>query len=276
MTIVEDFLRSTSEWVNLNAYSIMFSAFVIVVIYIIYRFSVRQVTRLEDKKRLDETVSFILRRILKWGSTVIAVAIIIAQFGIEIDLVAGLMVLAGGTVIGFAAINTLGNAIAGIIVMVSRPFNINDRITYGGKFADIEEINLIYTKMRTLDNVQISVPNQELLKTDIENYGKKRIIRRNCTITASYDEKPDHVEKALMEASGKVKWVLEEPASYVWVSTLGKFGVDYTLYVFIDEIERINEIDANLNLQVLETCSQYSIDLRTPSLYQTVSGPPTM
>lgn len=270
MTIVEDALNSTLNWAYQNAQNIMFSAFVIAVIYALYRFSVRQITRLKNQKRLDETVSFILRRFLKWGSTAVVVAFIIAQFGIKIDLLAGLMVLAGGTVIGFAAINTLGNIIAGLIVMISRPFKINDRIMYGGQFADIEEIDLIYTKMRTLDNVQISVPNQELLKTDIANYGKKRVIRRSCTITAGYNTEPDHIEKTLLEASGKVKGVLKKPAPYVWVSELANFGVNYTLYVFIDEIGRIREIDADLNLEVLQTCSQYGIDLSTPSLFRGV------
>ncbi|NIO38168.1 mechanosensitive ion channel, partial [Candidatus Bathyarchaeota archaeon] len=66
-------------------------------------------------------------------------------------------------IIGFAAINTIGNAIAGLIVMTSRPFEVGDRIFFEGQFADIVSIDLIYTKMVTLDNVLISVPNQELL-----------------------------------------------------------------------------------------------------------------
>jgi len=55
--------------------------------------------------------------------------------------------------------------------------------------------------MLTLDNVLVSVPNQELLKTEIDNYGKKRIIRRSCTVTPGFEYDSAIVEKALLEAA---------------------------------------------------------------------------
>ncbi len=85
--------------------------------------------------------------------------------GIQIDFFLGLWVLAGGTIIGFASMNTIGNALAGIIIMVSRPFKIRDRLFFQEQYVVVEDIDLIYTRMRTLDNVVISVPNQILLET---------------------------------------------------------------------------------------------------------------
>ena len=54
----------------------------------------------------------------------------VAQFGFDVGLIAGFMALAGGTIIGFASMNTIGNAIAGIIVMISKPFKIGDRTLF--------------------------------------------------------------------------------------------------------------------------------------------------
>ncbi len=82
--------------------------------------------------------------------------------------------------------------------MVSRPFEIGDRILFNDKFADVVDVALIYTKMRTLDNVLISVPNQELIGREIENFGKDRIIRRKCAVSADYSTNREHVEKALL------------------------------------------------------------------------------
>lgn len=76
---------------------------------------------------------------------------------------AGFLALAGGTIIGFASMNTIGNVIAGTIVLISKPFKIGDRILFNKQFADVVPIDLIYTRMKTLDNVLISVPNQQLL-----------------------------------------------------------------------------------------------------------------
>ena len=198
--------------------------------------------------------------------------VVFAQFGIEIGVIAGLLALAGGTIIGFAAMNTIGNAIAGIIVMTSRPFKIGDRIFFNGQFADIEAIDLIYTRMRTLDNVLVSVPNQELLKSEIDNYGKKRVVRRCCSITGGYGLTAEQVEKALMEAASKVEDVLKNPKPYVWMTNFGEFAVEYTLYVFINQIKRLPEIDSNLKKTVLETVKRYGIDISTPRLIQRVEG----
>ena len=142
----------------------------------------------------------------------------------------------------FAAMNTIGNAIAGIIVMTTRPFKVGDRIFFNGQFADVETIDLIYTRMRTLDNVLVSVPNQELPKSEIDNYGKKRIGRRGCSITAGYELAAEQIGKALLEAASKVKEVLENPKPYVWMTNFGDFAVEYTLYVFINQKNALQKL----------------------------------
>lgn len=171
-----------------------------------------------------------------------------------------------GTIIGFAAINTIGNAIAGLIVMTSRPFEVGDRIFFNGKFADVISIELIYTKMLTLDNVLVSVPNQELIKAEIHNYGKKRIIRRSCTVTIGFEYDSSMVEEALLKAAEKVKDVLAEPKPYVWITKFQNYAVEYTLYVFVNNVKRLPEIDAELHRAVLQTCKQRKIDISTPLL----------
>lgn len=231
-----------------------------------------QITRLREQRRLEESIAFSLNRIFKWLSVLVILAIVFAQFGIDVGLVAGFLALAGGTIIGFAAMNTIGNAIAGIIVMVSRPFRIGDRIFFNGQFADVTAIDLIYTRMKTLDNVMISVPNQALLTSEIDNYGKKKMVRRSCSITAGYQLTSEQVEMVLLEAAGKVEGVLKEPKPYVWITNFQDFAVEYTIHVFVNQIKRIPEIDADLKRTVLETCKQHGIDISTPRLIQRIES----
>jgi small-conductance mechanosensitive channel len=213
-----------------------------------------------------------LNRVFKWLFGLIAIGLVVAQFGFDLGLVAGFMALAGGTILGFASMNTIGNAIAGIIVMISKPFKIGDRILFNKQFADIIAIDLIYTRMKTLDNVMISVPNQQLLTSEIENYGKKNMVRRNCAVTVGYEVSSEQVEKVLLEAAGKVEGVLKEPKPYVWVTNLHNFSVEYTLYVFISQIRMLPTIDSNLKRTVLDVCRKQGIDLSTPNLIQSVDG----
>jgi small-conductance mechanosensitive channel len=267
-----DFFDSCCGWFYANWTGIAFSVVGILVVYFVYKLITKQIERLKGQRRLEEGVAFSLNRTFKWISVLVVLGVVVAQFGFDIGLIAGFLALAGGTIIGFAAMNTIGNAIAGIIVMVSRPFKVGDRILFNGQFADVIAIDLIYTRMKTLDNVLISVPNQELLTSEIDNYGKKTIVRRSCSITAGYELASEQVEKALLEAAGKVAVVLKEPKPYVWITRFQDFAVEYTLYVFVNQIKRLPEIDANLKRTVLETCKQYKIDITTPRLIQRVNN----
>ena len=266
----EDFLNMSYSWLVGNWQSIFFSVVGIVVIYAIYKLLCREINRLKAQQRIDENIAFNLSRLLKWLSVLAVLGIAVTQFVVDLSPVIGFMALAGGTIIGFAAMNTIGNAIAGIIVTVSRPFQIGDRILFDEEFADVVAVDLIYTRMKTLDNVLISVPNQQLLTTKIENYGIKRIVRRTCKITAGYDESSEKIEKLLLESANSVEGVLKEPKPYVFVTNLQNFAVEYSLYVFTTQIKRLRLIDANLKRTVLKVLGENGIDLATPNLLKSV------
>lgn len=268
MTAINTFLEATWNWLNTNWQNITLLIIGIGITYIIYKSLSRKITSLKEQQRLEENIAFSLNRALKAISAIIIIGIIVAQFGFDFSLIAGFLALAGGTIIGFASMNTIGNAISGIIVMVSKPFKIGDRIFFNNQFADVIAIDLIYTRLKTLDNVQISIPNQQLLTSEIDNYGKKNIVRRSCAVTAGYEVAPEVIEKALLEASKKVSGVLSEPKSYVWTTELQNFSVEYTLFVFTNQIRKIPIIDSILKRTVLVVCKEYGIDLSTPNLIQ--------
>jgi len=167
-------------------------------------------------------------------------------------------------VTGFLSVVTLGNAIAGFIVILSRPFMVGDRIYFQGKFSDVISIGIIYTKMRTQDLVYVSVPNQELLKSEIENYGKKRIVRRSVSISVGYEHNVEFVKKVLLEATDKEELVLWAPKPYVYITVFQNYGVEYTLYFFIREVKRMMLIDSQIRDAIYITCKENNIDLSTP------------
>jgi len=295
-----EYISALGQWVLSNLDKLVFSAVTFVVVYVIYRIAVREIKTLKTKEKLQEHLAYTLIRVSKWASAAVILSAILAQWGVTLGIVSGILAIFGGTIIGFAAINTIGNALAGLIVMTSRPFEVGDRVFFNGQFADIVGIELIYTKMQTLDNakmqtldnVLVSVPNQELLKAEIDNYGKRNIVRRCCAVTPSFEYDSVDVEKALLEAACKVQgvlkepqayvWitkfqnlleaackvqgVLKEPQAYVWITKFQNYAVEYNLYVFINDIKRLPEIDAELHRKVLKTCKEHGIDISTPLL----------
>ena len=176
---------------------ILISTLAILLGYIFVKVTRKNIENRMKDQRLGEHLSHTLVTLILWGTILIVSSIILFQSGLNLAAITGFMSVIGGTILGFAAINTLGNAISGFIIMISRPFSVGDRILFNGRYFDVITINLIYTRLRTLDLVYVSVPNQELLRKEIDNYGKKNIIRQSVSVTAGYTEPRKQVTKVL-------------------------------------------------------------------------------
>jgi small-conductance mechanosensitive channel len=74
-----------------------------------------------------------------------------------------------GVIIGFASQRTLGNFVAGLLIAISQPVRLGDRVTYGGEDGVIEEIGLTFTLIRTRDDARLVVPNEKLVSDTIRN-----------------------------------------------------------------------------------------------------------
>ena len=74
-----------------------------------------------------------------------------------------------GVIIGFASQRTLGNFVAGLLIAISQPVRLGDRVTYDGEDGVVEEIGLSYTFIRTQDRTRLVVPNEKLASDTIRN-----------------------------------------------------------------------------------------------------------
>ena len=74
-----------------------------------------------------------------------------------------------GVIIGFASQRTLGNFVAGLLIAISQPVRLGDRVTYAGEDGVVEDIGLTYTFIRTRDDARLVVPNEKLVSDTIRN-----------------------------------------------------------------------------------------------------------
>lgn len=264
------YLNQVYGWVDENLINIITTAVIIGIVLVVYRVIVSEVDRLRKRELLDSNTAFLFRRISKWTAYIILVVLIFNILGIKIDFFLGLWVLAGGTIVGFASMSTIGNALAGLIIMVSRPFKIRDRLYFQEQFVVVEDIDLIYTRMRTLDNVVISVPNQILLETAVANQSAYDVVRRRCTVTVDYSEKPMNIRGILLAAIGKVEEVIDEPEPYVWITDFPNFAMEYTLFYYIADTQRSQMIDSEVREAVVEEFAINGMELSTPNLVRSM------
>jgi len=264
------YFTSVYAWIDENMASIITSIVSLVLLVIVHRVLAHEIIRLRKKELLEVNSAFLLKRLIKWTAFVIGFVVVFNLLGVRVDFFVGLWVLAGGTIIGFASMNTIGNAIAGLIIMLSRPFKIRDRLVFQDKFVEVEDVDLIFTRMRTLDNVVIYVPNQMLLSTVIKNQSAYDYIRRRCVVTVDYSLDPKRVKEILLGAVASVEGLAERPEPYVWVTDFGNFAMEYTLYFFISDTRRTLELDSMVRDAAYAAFEEEGIDLSTPHLIRSL------
>jgi small-conductance mechanosensitive channel len=266
--IFQNIIDSLFEWLLSNLDRIISGLIIVVVILLVYFILKRQINRLKRKERLDEINARNLIRLLKIIGYTIGLIIFSLLFAQELSYFTGIISIAGGTVIGFAAMNTLGNLIAGIIIVTRKPFKVGDRVLYKNRIVDVKDIKLIFTEMVDLNNVRIFIPNQKLIKEEIENFGSNEKLRREIFVSIGYNEDPRNVEKALLDTAGKFTNLLDDPKPRVDVYEFLDYAIKYRLLVYIKNSRIIPKIDYDLKKAIFYSFKDYDLELMTPTMIQ--------
>ena len=147
-----------------------------------------------------------------------------------------------GLALSFAAKDTLSNLIAGVLLIMDRPFKVGDRIELWnapretGTWGDVIEIGLRATKIRNPDNLVVVVPNNEIMRRDIINYTMSGDdIRLRIPFSCAYESDIERAKALLKEVAPTVKGVKLDPAPIVIVRGFGPSEVNLQLRVWIME-----------------------------------------
>ena len=140
-----------------------------------------------------------IRLVCRVGSIVVAMIVFLEggrYLGIPLTtLLAGAGV--GGLTLALAAQDTLKNFFGTMMIFLDKPYRIGERIVAKQYDGEVEEIGLRSTKIRLLTGHMVSIPNEEMARTDIENIGRRPFIRRVQDIALAFNTPPDKVEEAL-------------------------------------------------------------------------------
>ncbi|MBI9075147.1 MAG: mechanosensitive ion channel family protein [Desulfatibacillum sp.] len=198
----------------------------------------------KTETRVDDILFDISKRFC--GILIYMGAIVFAldRIGINVmPIIAGASIM--GVAVGFAAKDTLSNFIAGILLLIDRPFEVGDRIEVwsapknSSTWGDVVEIGMRATKIQTTDNITIVIPNNEIMTRDIINYtfGTERI-RVRVNIGIAYDADIALAKKLILEVADRADWICKEPVPVVVVVNFGESSVDLQVRVWIDDARK--------------------------------------
>src|ERR687889_669976 len=207
-----------------------------IVVYLIFNFFLN---RFASSMKLDKGELKGIRSISKMIIIVIAITVVIFQFSNVSGVIASAVSVAAGTIIGFSSRNTISNAIAGILLLSSRPFNIGDRIhTTEEKhlIGDVIEITLLYTKIKTIRNELVAIPNQTLLQRQIINYSALENLAASVKISLTYDVDRVKAETLLIDAAKNTNGItIDKEVPFVLISEFNNCAAIYELRAFTNK-----------------------------------------
>jgi small-conductance mechanosensitive channel len=220
--------------------------------------------------KVDDIIFDLLNRFA--GAILYVTAIILALDVVGINVmpfIAGAGV--AGIAIGFAAKDTLSNLIAGVLLIIDRPFEVGDRIEVwsapagSASWGDVIDIGLRATKIKTTDNIVIIIPNNEIMKRDIVNYTIiNSLIRVRVNIGVSYEADIQQAKNIIVEVANQMDWIAHNPAPKVVVRNFGDSSVDLQLRVWIRNARRRMDTISFIIDNVKEAFDRNGIEIPYP------------
>jgi small-conductance mechanosensitive channel len=267
--------------------SIIFSIIVVSIAlttYFIIRFFIN---RYADSLNLDRRQLAGVNSITKITIIVVTIIILIFHFSSLSGVAAGAISVAAGTIIGFSSRNTISNAIAGILLLSARPFKLGDRIRTTedeSLIGDVIEISLLYTKIKTIRNELVAIPNQTLLQRQIVNYSGLDVLSITVNITMTYNNKRELIEKLLIQSAKATDGILTSQSisnelmnsrdnsapdnavtdPYVLLVRFGDYGAIYDLRAYTNKPREFLKIASEIRKKIYDSFQVHGIDLTVP------------
>ena len=220
---------------------------------------------LNRSRRIDAGVQQLILRFARFAIVALAVVAVLDEIGIAVaPFIAGLGI--AGIALGFAAQDTVQNLIAGVTILLDRPFHVGDNIELHDTFGTVEEITLRTTRIRTLDNQMAILPNANVISERIINHSMLRALRISVPFGIAYKESPEAaraVVLALAEGDGRLH---PDYAPAVVVTALGDSAVDMELRFHLRDSKLEVPIRLEYQEKVFEALKAAGIEIPFPHL----------
>ena len=220
--------------------------------------------------QLGQTALPLVNRVVRFVVIGAGVLIALHQVGVTIaPLMAGAGVM--GLAFSLAARDTLSNLIAGVLLIIDRPFQVGDRIelwtapTETGTWGDVIEVGLRATKIRNPDNLVVVVPNNEIMRRDIVNYTMAgSAIRLRIPYTVSYEADIERAKQILRGIALEVAGVKADPDPVVIVRGFGPSEVRLELRIWISQARERRRVGDEITEKVLTAFADAEIEIPYP------------
>lgn len=172
-----------------------------------------------------------------------------------------------GLLLSFGSSSAISNMVAGIVLTYMRSFRVGDRVKIGEVYGDVVEKTLLLTRIRTIKNEDITVPNSTILTGHAINYSaraKTEGIIIHTTVSIGYDAPWRQVHELLIRAAKSTPHVLPSPEPFVLQQQLNDFYVSYEINAYTDQPSLIIQIYSELHQHIQDQFNEAGVEIMSP------------
>lgn len=172
-----------------------------------------------------------------------------------------------GVLFSLGSTSAVSNIVAGVILTYMRAFKIGDRVKIADTVGDVVEKTLLITRVRTIKNVDITVPNAMVLGSHITNFSSSAHeygLILNTTVTIGYDAPWRRVHELLIAAAAATENILELPAPFVFQTSLDDFYVSYQINAYTEKPSVMARTYSELHQNIQEKFNEAGVEIMSP------------
>ena len=172
-----------------------------------------------------------------------------------------------GVLVSLASSSALSNMIAGIVLTYTGAFRLGDRVKVGDSFGDIIDASLLATRVRTIKNEDITIPNSVVLGSSVINYSREAGtlgLILHTSVTIGYDAPWRTIHDLLIDAALGTPGVLTEPRPFVWQTALNDFYVTYEINAYTRSPRDMIDIYAALHARIQDVFYAAGVEIMSP------------
>lgn len=172
-----------------------------------------------------------------------------------------------GILVSFGSSSAISNIVSGVVLTYMRPYKIGDRVKIADTVGDITEKNLLITRVRTIKNVDVTIPNTMVLGSHIVNYSATAASQGlilNTTVTLGYDIPWQTAHELLIDAAQRTDKVLQTPKPFILQTALNDFAVAYELNAYTAHPNEMAVIYSDLHRNIHDRFNQEGVEIMSP------------
>jgi small-conductance mechanosensitive channel len=180
-----------------------------------------------------------------------------------------------GILISLGAAGAVSNIIAGVVLTYMIPFRDGDRVKIADSIGDVIERNLLVTRVRTIKNVDITIPNAMVLSSHLINFSsvaKEKGLILHTSVTIGYDAAWKTVHELLISAAKMTTHILKTPEPFVLQTSLDDFYVTYEINAYTDQANKMATIYAELHQNIQDKFNEAGVEIMSPHYGQIRDG----